>query len=101
MLEVVAILCKYLRKNNSVKDFLTNNKTTILKSDCERFRYSNSELRYFYRDLRYFYSDLRYFYSDYESFLQIDNLYRSKIISNLVRRKINAMYFIIEILLKI
>ncbi len=30
------MLCIYLRKNNSIKDFLTNNKTTILKNKCEK-----------------------------------------------------------------
>jgi len=75
----------HLRENNNVRNFLTNNKTTIFKSDYERLRFN---------------SELRYFYNDCESFLQIDSLYRSKVIHNLVKRIINIVYLIIKIALK-
>jgi len=79
------MLCMHLREDNSVKDFLTNNKTTIFKSDCERLCFN---------------SELRYFYSNCESLLQIDSLHRSKVIHNLIKRIVNVVYLIIKIALK-
>ncbi len=60
MLEIIAMLRMHLRKNNSIKDFLTNNKTTIFESKCKRLRYFNIAIRYCNK-MRYFNSKIQYF----------------------------------------
>ncbi len=93
----------HLSKNNSVKDFLINNKTTILKSKCKKLRYLNiairycNKIQYFDNKMRYFDSKIQYF--DCKSLLQIDSLYRDKTIRDLIKKILDTIYSIIEIAL--
>lgn len=91
-------------ENNSVKNFLTNDKTTILKNKCEKIWYFNivircfnSEIQYFDSKIQCFNSEIRYF--DCESLLQVNNLRRNKTIRDLVKEIFDTIYYIIEIAL--
>jgi len=57
MFAIIVVFCIYLNKNNSVRDFSSNNKTMLLKNKrifCKRFLCFDSNIEYFYRRIQYF-----------------------------------------------